>query len=82
MEAPIPCSDALISDPCSANPGSGANNARPTPSGRAPFFFGDTFDAQFGQNGRDFVRREFNSTQLIENTDQSYAVLLQPRGMQ
>jgi len=82
MEAPISCSDALISDPCSANPGSGANNARPTPSGRAPFFFRDTFDAQLGQNGRDFVLPGFNSTPLIAKTDQFNAMRLQSRGMQ
>jgi L-malate glycosyltransferase len=40
------------------------------------------FSARLGQNGREFVLREFSFARLIENTDQLYTELLRSRGLQ
>ena len=40
------------------------------------------FSVSLGQNGRDFVLREFSFARLIEKTDQLYTELLGSRGMQ
>ena len=41
-----------------------------------------TFSASLGQNGRDFVLREFSFARLIDKTDQLYTELLRSRGVQ
>jgi hypothetical protein len=81
MEALTPSSDSVTSESHHSSQGRGTVNPRTAQPRHNVPLLGDTSSARLGQNGRDFVFQEFSSIRLIANTDQSYPVLLQVKGL-